>query len=65
MHPVTAHGFNFGLRGAFALGREVLAAQPGEPRYWRQPGPHAATSAIIDARRLPLFAATNAIAALR
>lgn len=63
MHPVTAHGFNFGLKGAFALGREILAAQRerrdigasrGLARYER------------DHKRatLPLFAATNAIAKL-
>ena len=63
MHPVTAHGFNFGLRGAFVLGREILAASrwsrdigasPGLSRYER------------DHRRatLPLFAGTNAIAKL-
>jgi 2-polyprenyl-6-methoxyphenol hydroxylase-like FAD-dependent oxidoreductase len=61
MHPVTAHGFNFGLKGAFALGREILAAhregrdigaRRGLARYER------------DHKRatLPLFAATNAIA---
>lgn len=26
MHPVTAHGFNFGLRGAATLAREIAAA---------------------------------------
>jgi 2-polyprenyl-6-methoxyphenol hydroxylase-like FAD-dependent oxidoreductase len=26
MHPVTAHGFNFGLRGAATLAREIKAA---------------------------------------
>lgn len=63
MHPVTAHGFNFGLRGAFTLGREILAAHRegrdigasrGLARYER------------DHKRatLPLFAATNAIAKL-
>ena len=26
MHPVTAHGFNFGLRGQEALAREILSA---------------------------------------
>src|SRR5690606_31125680 len=26
MHPVTAHGFNFGLRSAYALGDEILRA---------------------------------------
>ncbi|MBX3429675.1 MAG: 5-demethoxyubiquinol-8 5-hydroxylase UbiM [Hyphomonadaceae bacterium] len=63
MHPVTAHGFNFGLRGAFVLGREILAAN----RNGRDLG------AIQGLRRyeqehrratLPLFAATNAIAKL-
>lgn len=63
MHPVTAHGFNFGLRGAFVLGSEILAAN----RNGRDLG------AIQGLRRyeqehrratLPLFAATNAIAKL-
>ncbi|WP_395645612.1 5-demethoxyubiquinol-8 5-hydroxylase UbiM [Terricaulis sp.] len=63
MHPVTAHGFNFGLRGAFALGQEILSAlkqakdianPAGLSRYER--GHRRAT--------LPLFAATNAIAKL-
>lgn len=63
MHPVTAHGFNFGLSSAFLLGREIkeAAAKGGE---------------IADPARLerferahrratfPLFAATNAIAKL-
>ncbi|MBL8547841.1 MAG: 5-demethoxyubiquinol-8 5-hydroxylase UbiM [Hyphomonadaceae bacterium] len=63
MHPVTAHGFNFGLRGAFTLGGVILAAlqrrrdiadPQGLRRYER------------DHRRatLPLFVATNAIAKL-
>lgn len=26
MHPVTAHGFNFGLRGVYTLSRAILAA---------------------------------------
>lgn len=63
MHPVTAHGFNFGLRGAFVLGREILAANrrshdigasQGLGRYERD---HRLAT-------LPLFAATNAIAKL-
>lgn len=63
MHPVTAHGFNFGLRGAFALGNEILSAQRqsrdiGAPQGLRryEQGHRRAT--------LPLFAATNAIAKL-
>jgi ubiquinone biosynthesis UbiH/UbiF/VisC/COQ6 family hydroxylase len=63
MHPVTAHGFNFGLRGASALGDAILGCvrqsrDIGEPatlrRYER--GHRTAT--------LPLFAATNGIAKL-
>jgi ubiquinone biosynthesis UbiH/UbiF/VisC/COQ6 family hydroxylase len=61
MHPVTAHGFNFGLRGAFALSAEILRAArhnqdiadpAGLRRYER--GHRRAT--------LPLFTATNALA---
>lgn len=63
MHPVTAHGFNFGLRGAFALGDEIMRALKsgrdiadarGLARYER--GHRRATA--------PLYAATNAIAQL-
>lgn len=63
MHPVTAHGFNFGLRGAFALAEEILrdrrqakdiASAEGLRRY--EAGHRRAT--------LPLFTATNAIAKL-
>lgn len=31
MHPVTAHGFNFGLLGQHVLAREVRAAAAGQP----------------------------------
>lgn len=63
MHPVTAHGFNFGLAGATRLAAEVLAS-------------HRAGRDVADARGLeryerehrlataPLFFATNALAAL-
>lgn len=63
MHPVTAHGFNFGLQGAFTLGREILAAN----RRGRDIGANLGLSRYErDHRRatLPLFAATNAIAKL-
>jgi ubiquinone biosynthesis UbiH/UbiF/VisC/COQ6 family hydroxylase len=63
MHPVTAHGFNFGLQGAFTLGREILA----ENRQGLDIGAHLGLSRYErDHRRatLPLFAATNAIAKL-
>lgn len=63
MHPVTAHGFNFGLRGAFALAAEILSAArrnqdiadpAGLARYERR----------HQRATLPLFAATNALARL-
>jgi ubiquinone biosynthesis UbiH/UbiF/VisC/COQ6 family hydroxylase len=59
MHPVTAHGFNFALRGAERLAREISkGGDPGAPatlaRYAR--GHRADT--------WPLFAATDAIAQL-
>ena len=63
MHPVTAHGFNFGLHGAFVLGREILTAN----RWSRDVGANLGLRRYErDQRRatLPLFAATNAIAKL-
>lgn len=63
MHPVTAHGFNFGLKSVTSLSREILAA-------------HAAAKDIGDKSHLlryerehrrhtrPLFMATHAIAKL-
>ena len=63
MHPVTAHGFNFGLRGAFTLGSEILAARRRGADIGDARGLHRYER---DHRRatLPLFAATNAIAKL-
>lgn len=63
MHPVTAHGFNFGLRGAFVLGREMLSANRQGRDLGAREGLHRYER---DHRRatLPLFAATNAIAKL-
>lgn len=63
MHPVTAHGYNFGLQGAYALAREITRSlrthgdaghKTGLARY--ETGHRLAT--------LPLFEATNAIARL-
>lgn len=59
MHPVTAHGFNFGLSGAAMLAAGLRGAQdPGEVtglvRYAAQ---HRRAT-------LPLFLATNAVARL-
>lgn len=63
MHPVTAHGFNFGLRGA-----ETLAAKAGEAA---KAGGDIGAASVLDAyaqthRRatLPLYLATNAIVRL-
>lgn len=63
MHPVTAHGFNFGLRGTHTLAREICAAQAR--------GTDIAAPALLAryeqthkfATR-PLFLATHAIAKL-
>jgi 2-polyprenyl-6-methoxyphenol hydroxylase-like FAD-dependent oxidoreductase len=59
MHPVTAHGFNFGLQGADALARRVRAAAAK--------GGDIAAPALLRAyerqHRLatfPTYAATNA-----
>lgn len=59
MHPVTAHGFNFGLSGA-----ELLA---GEIRRASDPGAAAGLTRYAWGHRrasLPLFLATNAVARL-
>jgi len=63
MLPITAHGFNLGLRGAETLAREVGRA--------RRRGEDVAAPAVLrryeTAHRLatgPLYAGTNAIAAL-
>jgi ubiquinone biosynthesis UbiH/UbiF/VisC/COQ6 family hydroxylase len=63
MHPVTAHGFNFGLRGADNLAAEIIKAQSR--------GRDIAAAALLrryerahrQATR-PLFLATHAIAKL-
>lgn len=63
MHPVTAHGFNFGLRGADKLAAEIIEAQSR--------GRDIAAAALLrryerahrHATR-PLFLATHAIAKL-
>jgi 2-polyprenyl-6-methoxyphenol hydroxylase-like FAD-dependent oxidoreductase len=59
MHPVTAHGFNFGLSGAERLAAEIRRAS--------DPGAAAALTRYAAAHRratLPLFLATNAVARL-
>lgn len=63
MHPVTAHGFNFGLRGAAALVREISRAR-------RSGGDIGAVSVLSAydrehrAATRPLYLATNAIVSL-
>lgn len=63
MHPVTAHGFNFGLRGADTLAQGIIKAV--------REGSDIGAPALLQAyqrkhRRatLPLFVATHAIAKL-
>lgn len=63
MHPVTAHGFNFGLRGA-----ETLATKVGQAA---QAGCDIGAASVLDsyarehrAATLPLYLATNAIVRL-
>jgi 2-polyprenyl-6-methoxyphenol hydroxylase-like FAD-dependent oxidoreductase len=63
MHPVTAHGFNFGLRGQDALARAIRSA-------WREGREFAAPSVLAsyasEHRRTthPLYLTTNALVAL-
>ncbi len=59
MHPVTAHGFNFGLAGATRLAEALRGARdPGAaPALVRYATRHRAAT-------LPLFLATNAVARL-
>lgn len=63
MHPVTAHGFNFGLKGITTLSKEIIAAQKS--------GKDIATPSLLSRyerihrqNTRPLFLATHAIAKL-
>lgn len=63
MHPVTAHGFNFGLRGACSLARHMRDALAR--------GGDFAAAGVLDAWQVehrsatrPLYLATNALARL-
>lgn len=58
MHPITAHGFNFGLRGQETLAR-AIADGPGDAGDPSVLARFACTHKLATA---PLFAATNAIA---
>lgn len=59
MHPVTAHGFNFGLMGAVRLGQSIAgAADPGDARLL------ARYAAVHRAATWPLYQATNMLVRL-
>ncbi|WP_287942646.1 5-demethoxyubiquinol-8 5-hydroxylase UbiM [Sphingopyxis sp.] len=59
MHPVTAHGFNFGLAGAVRLAKLLASAEDvGDPRRL------ARYAAAHRAETWPLFQATRAIVGL-
>lgn len=63
MHPVTAHGWNFGLYGIEVLACELAAAR----RRGRDPGALPALQAYERAHRratLPLWLGTNALVSL-
>lgn len=63
MHPVTAHGFNLGLRGAMALGALVCAAA-AKGRDIGAPGLLRRYEAGHRRACRPLYLATNMIVAL-
>lgn len=63
MHPVTAHGYNFGLASAFRLAREVRDAVQHRADIGRAEGLLRYERAHRRAT-WPLFAATNALAKL-
>ncbi|MCA8932807.1 MAG: 5-demethoxyubiquinol-8 5-hydroxylase UbiM [Rhodospirillaceae bacterium] len=63
MHPVTAHGFNLGLRGADILAEELLAARRTGGDIGAA-GPLARYSSRHSQRTLPLYHGTNAIVRL-
>lgn len=63
MHPVTAHGFNFGLLGTQALASRVLAAHRGGRAFWDDRVLRDYDIAHRAATR-PLYEATRAVAGL-
>lgn len=63
MHPVTAHGFNLGLRGQASLARVVRAAH-AKGRDFAAAGVLAAYDATHRQTCLPFYAATNLTAQL-
>ena len=63
MHPVTAHGFNFGLLSVDALSQRVLAAHRAGRPYWSDAVLHSYDIEHRAATR-PLYEATRLIAGL-
>lgn len=63
MHPVTAHGFNFGLAGAQRLSAEIRGAM-ARGRDIADPGALLRYEMAHRRATWPLFTATNAIASL-
>jgi ubiquinone biosynthesis UbiH/UbiF/VisC/COQ6 family hydroxylase len=63
MHPVTAHGFNFGLAGAQRLATEIRTAV-SRRRDIADPGGLLRYEMAHRRATLPLYAATNTIASL-
>jgi len=63
MHPVTAHGFNFGLAGAHRLAEAIRGAE-ARGRDIADPGALLRYELAHRRATWPLFTATNAIASL-
>lgn len=63
MHPVTAHGFNFGLKGADTLARGMLKARASGGDF-AAPGVLQAYESVHRRATLPLYLATHAVAKL-
>jgi ubiquinone biosynthesis UbiH/UbiF/VisC/COQ6 family hydroxylase len=63
MHPVTAHGFNFGLLGQATLAKEIIAAAAAGEDIGG-PAPLARYERAHRRATLPLYLATNALVKL-
>jgi 2-polyprenyl-6-methoxyphenol hydroxylase-like FAD-dependent oxidoreductase len=63
MHPVTAHGFNLGLAGAYRLAAEIRGAL-ARRRSIADPGALLRYEMAHRRATWPLYTATNAIASL-
>ena len=63
MHPVTAHGFNFGLRGQDTLASAIRAARDAGRSYWSASLLENYERAHRRATR-PLYLATQLVAGL-